>query len=240
MGADGGYRSVWFPLWHFNPRPPCGGRLRQLRKISVQRLFQSTAPVWGPTFRGGNFLWFLWHFNPRPPCGGRRCGLKNIRREDIISIHGPRVGADQAFTAALTPLNLISIHGPRVGADPPVVGGGYYYVSISIHGPRVGADSRPTPTVSPWEGFQSTAPVWGPTKSGRPPGIPADFNPRPPCGGRQRRELLLRVPFISIHGPRVGADSSALSPAAVDLLFQSTAPVWGPTRESAQQNCRKD
>ena len=35
--------------------------------------------------------------------------------------------------------------------------------------------------------------------------------------------------MISIHGPRVGADSNGHALSVLFVLFQSTAPVWGPT-----------
>ena len=35
--------------YDFNPRPPCGGRLDQNEDRQMVALFQSTAPVWGPT-----------------------------------------------------------------------------------------------------------------------------------------------------------------------------------------------
>ena len=34
---------------------------------------------------------------------------------------------------------------------------------------------------------------------------------------------------ISIHGPRVGADNQAINLYDTVKVFQSTAPVWGPT-----------
>jgi len=36
--------------------------------------------------------------------------------------------------------------------------------------------------------------------------------------------------MISIHGPRVGADEAAMFLPKLSVLFQSTAPVWGPTK----------
>ena len=56
---------------HFNPRPPRGGRRRQ---IPPPR--QST------------------DFNPRPPRGGRRQIKKEGSRTAAISIHAPREGGD--------------------------------------------------------------------------------------------------------------------------------------------------
>ena len=81
-----------------------------------------------------------------------------------ISIHGPRVGADLILTAAFACV-FISIHGPRVGADAH--GGAVVALCvISIHGPRVGADSSGNYAQIGSSGFQSTAPVWGPTPAG--------------------------------------------------------------------------
>ena len=110
-------------------------------------LFQSTAPVWGPT----DYSDYL-------------C------ENTIISIHGPRVGAD------------CDIQEPS-GGHP-----------ISIHGPRVGADLGCGVNNNTQQKFQSTAPVWGPTRG----------------WGIQGHTM-----GISIHGPRVGAD---LRPAIWHLL----------------------
>ena len=169
-----------------------------------------------------------------------------------ISIHGPRVGADLGqplFASAL----LISIHGPRVGADllilvrcrfiklfqstAPVWGPTPEREPerstgiISIHGPRVGADNLVNRFLLLRSLFQSTAPVWGPTVWMLAILLFAfHFNPRPPCGGRLNAGDI--IPFycnISIHGPRVGADLSCAANGSFHALFQSTAPVWGPT-----------
>ena len=88
-------RPERFPAWrsHFNPRSPCGERLRQIesRPIHVdfnprspcgerqpggqgnQRAlrFQSTLPMRGATFRPGRFSPGPFDFNPRSPCGER-------------------------------------------------------------------------------------------------------------------------------------------------------------------------
>ena len=102
----------------------------------------------------------------------------------------------------------ISIHAPRAGGDlsgrykkgwrmkfqstPPVRGAtalarhGAAGSPISIHAPRAGGDQT-------WETWSI-----GPTH----------FNPRPPCGGRRQRLLLI---------------------PAGDRLFQSTPPVRGAT-----------
>ena len=80
---------------HFNPRPPCGGRL-------FQSIYSN---------RRNNF-------NPRPRVGGdgKRFGYAVCC---VISIHAPAWGATVGKGSA-TPLHGISIHAPSVeGATPP-------------------------------------------------------------------------------------------------------------------------
>ncbi len=78
---------------NFNPRPPCGGRLRSQTIEHRKWIFQSTSPVWRTTLAlvftsceldisihvprveddppSVAYRASLPHFNPRPPCGGR-------------------------------------------------------------------------------------------------------------------------------------------------------------------------
>ena len=170
---------------HFNPRPPCGGRLRrgpgrlQRKKISIHAprvggdhsrcngnyikvKFQSTPPVWGAT--SGALQWNKWrtYFNPRPPCGGRRSTASGAHEVVIISIHAPRVGGDiLIFTLTVCAISFQSTP-PVWGATPGGWRQRWYGQCISIHAPRVGGDAV----------------------LGTAVGIGTDFNPRPPCGGR--------------------------------------------------------
>ena len=168
---------------NFNPRPPCGGRRISPSGHSSWAAFQSTAPVWGPTTR-----------------------QRTSHDISVISIHGPRVGADRAEQASRA--------GPEYFNPRPPCGGRLFLICLHLRqqyfNPRPPCGGRPSSwSLSPSSsGFQSTAPVWGPTGQVGdllPPG--AHFNPRPPCGGRQRSVILSSlVSSISIHGPRVGAD----------------------------------
>ena len=50
VGADLLLMILCLPPKYFNPRPPCGGR-RYISDVWADgSKFQSTAPVWGPTF----------------------------------------------------------------------------------------------------------------------------------------------------------------------------------------------
>ncbi len=94
------------------------------------------------------------------------------------------MGGDVPFQFLPIRLIPISIHAPRVGGDKIKIAA-ETGIAISIHAPRVGGDFLP---------FLSSL-------------SRVDFNPRPPCGGRQIFRKLW-----SLH-----------------KRFQSTPPVWGAT-----------
>ena len=147
-------------------------------------VFQSTPPVWGATPPPGIILSRLKYFNPRPPCGGRLAETGGDTANMLISIHAPRVGGDlRRFSGLFIALKFQSTP-PVWGATyscasikeenifqstPPVWGATEnrfkfpFGVDISIHAPRVGGD----------------------TSAGMGLFYSNDFNPRPPCGGRQ-------------------------------------------------------
>ena len=84
---------------------------------------------------------------------------------------------------------------------------------ISIHAPRVGSDFSDHSCTS----------------------SQCYFNPRSPCGERQRNVAFCQPFFeISIHAPRVGSDFAFSLHRASRLAFQSTLPVWGATRQRGE------
>ena len=56
---------------HFNPLPPCGGRLHFFRCADICMEFQSTPSVWRETSELTSDAYNAGDFNPLPPCGGR-------------------------------------------------------------------------------------------------------------------------------------------------------------------------
>ncbi len=171
------------------------------------REFQSTSPVWRTTNYAARLAVVIW-----------------------ISIHVPRVEDDRSDTFPLllflafqstSPVwrttvsdeadisfHGISIHVPRVEDDiaskaPDPLD------TISIHVPRVEDDS-PAATIC---------------------SATVNFNPRPPCGGRQRLEQLRNHGnMISIHVPRVEDDAANCLKKFNQSSFQSTSPVWRTTK----------
>ena len=79
---------------HFNPRPPCGGRLFLFLHSFFIFGFQSTSPVWRTTVYLPDIVGSGYDFNPRPPCGGRLVRNIHLTKLRGISIHVPRVEDD--------------------------------------------------------------------------------------------------------------------------------------------------
>jgi hypothetical protein len=166
VGSDGGQAPVKGCALCFNPRSPCGERRRHRAYQVDVGLFQSTLPVWGATWAGGNYVVTRASFNPRSPCGERPAwGPVSLcwplfqstlpvwgatpRRDAVHTTAGfqstlpvwgaTRLGAGKSLLAA------VSIHAPRVGSDAEKPINGQRH-AVSIHAPRVGSDTRLTPT----------------------------------------------------------------------------------------------
>ena len=189
---------------HFNPRSPWGERPHALRvSLGLWRI-----SIHAP--RGGSdSCWYssparIVYFNPRSPWGERLRYPLQVLPAGAISIHAPRGGSDPPWETSKNMIQEISIHAPRGGSDvdksvghkpkknfnprspwgerhhPPQV---RPLPPISIHAPRGGSDVdtgyEKTSVI-----FQSTLPVGGATRSGRPLEDAFNFNPRSPWGER--------------------------------------------------------
>ena len=173
-------------------------------------------------------------FNPRSPCGERPTGPSCCGPGSTISIHAPRVGSDD-FQARFNPVNHISIHAPRVGSDTSYT----HTVKITLDfNPRSPCGERRLPheeRQSTYLTFQSTLPVWGATNA--PPWCLQYrnyFNPRSPCGERLHL-LAVEYGHVADFNPRspCGERRRKVPLKCYVLLFQSTLPVWGATRQAA-------
>ena len=149
-------------VMHFNPRPPCGGRLNgydisvfpvwisihapraggdgdNMGTSATRAKFQSTPPVRGATLKPRRRACFQNISIHAPRAGGDAGGYQIIRRTQNISIHAPRAGGD-AITRS-TPDQTWTFQ-----STPPVRGATWRAVqlrkrrSISIHAPRAGGD----------------------------------------------------------------------------------------------------
>ena len=123
---------------HFNPRAPCGARLRWRFRLFRYRHFNPRAPCGARRLRRGGRHGFL-YFNPRAPCGARRHG-------DV------RGGRGMAFQSTR----------PLRGATP-CCQGLQHDLQISIHAPLAGRDVVIVPRSLQGYVFQSTRPLRGAT-----------------------------------------------------------------------------
>ena len=198
------------PSVNFNPRAPCGARLqtdavrrgfqqisihaprvgrdrRQRRIITTSRPFQSTRPVWGATverFWMGNCCFY---FNPRAPCGARPKRLSGFSTNHLLFQSTRPVWGATGTSCTVTGRTA------KFQSTRPVWGATMVkdaldeYEDISIHAPRVGRDRE---SISRLETL-------------------SHFNPRAPCGARQKYWMARTKRIsISIHAPRVGRDRS--------------------------------
>ena len=212
--------------------PPRGGRLRLSRCQRCQIVFQSTPPARGATTWG-----------------------KYQTQRAKISIHAPREGGDvphmlrcfwqkefQSTPPARGATERSYRHKQPVGfqSTPPARGATHVHlmsgrcVQISIHAPREGGDRPSCASLTTPPIFQSTPPARGATPANFKAFIQwayANFNPRPPRGGR----LVLTcpwtgatIPFQSTP-PARGATADTVTANNKTILFQSTPPARGAT-----------
>ena len=115
-GCDNAGLRDFFKLQNFNPRTPCGVRLRTV-----------------------SFFISLIHFNPRTPCGVRPDFIILKRMCFYISIHAPLAGCDlPVFTIASARSKFQSTHPLRGATDTTFILS--LQLKISIHAPLAGCD----------------------------------------------------------------------------------------------------
>ena len=187
-GCDVGCRSPPYQSFLFQSTPPSQGATTVSVYASTGfSAFQSTHPSRGATgIEAAQAL--LPHISIHAPltgCDGHR-RRRHRDRMKFQSTH-PSRGATTRLDA-VAGRAIISIHAPLAGCDPGDAGDLYALWGISIHAPLAGCDVAP---------FHARV---GHTH----------FNPRTPCGVRQREQNFLRflVSFQSTR-PSRGATSSA-------------------------------
>ena len=185
VGSDSANSQGSRQPWNFNPRSPCGERRKIIETIKDGKIFQSTLPVWGATFRVRSRRSLPCHFNPRSPCGERPssapstpallhfnprspCGERRLSRR-VVERQGnfnPRSPCGERRV----PLQLwrMAHH-------------------ISIHAPRVGSDPKPRDCYSTADNFNPRSPCGERLRAQKWRGCPKYFNPRSPCGERRQQ-----------------------------------------------------
>ena len=193
---------------YFNPRTPCGVRLRAAESNNQHRHISIHAPR-----AGCDFLLRL-VFQP----------LKLFQSTHPVRGATPKIDTDRCIEG-------ISIHAPRAGCDPGQIGTAIY--QDSDFNPRTPCGVRPSSCgAAPVDGvFQSTHPVRGATRPCR--GAPESrlsisiHAPRAGCDKKTKAATIILL--ISIHAPRAGCDDVLTGDVSFENVFQSTHPVRGAT-----------
>ena len=165
--------------FYFYPRPPGGGRRRDLSLRCRSRTDFYPRPPGGGRPICSTFATFFSNFYPRPPGGGRPRQRKGEDAMTKISIHALRVEGD-SFTAIPNEQSRNFYPRPPGGGRLWFMGIRRYIHGISIHALRVEGD-----------GFAPCMP-----RKRRP-----YFYPRPPGGGRPRPTLILQTPSRFLSTP---------------------------------------
>ena len=179
-----------------------------LPRILTAITFQSTPSVWRETLQAATTLLMAIVFQSTPSVWRETLLITAGSQSLVISIHSLRVEGD--LVRLWMPFrncyfNPLPPCGGRRGQTAEYCG----RKPISIHSLRVEGDRAAGCPAKLHDRFQSTPSVWRETdqQRGHRNGVIHDFNPLPPCGGRQRM-----APAIRHHA-----------------LFQSTPSVWRET-----------
>ena len=174
---------------HFNPRAPCGARLQAAGLVFSPNTISTHAPLAGRDVAiAAKQRKNCTNFNPRAPCGARPLRIGNPCQFVLISTHAPLAGRDGRARWYTIPKSVfqptrplrgatydsspkmakrrISTHAPLAGRDCIAMEHRPEGGQISTHAPLAGRDFL-LPVVRGWRVY---------------------FNPRAPCGARQRSE----------------------------------------------------
>ena len=202
---------------HFNPRAPCGARLKINIMLAVAQDISIHAPHAGRDLAGSSVPPRVHHFNPRAPCGARPIRvILRFRRPEFQSTRPMRGATLRAGRAG----GAVPDFNPRAPCGARLI---LHLLMIS---------QNP---------FQSTRPMRGATVIVAPGLlVVSDFNPRAPYGARPDISTLNgRTMLFQSTRPIRGATTSVLlRPAAVVISIHAPhtgrdpAPGWRPPLRS--------
>ena len=228
-GCDAGFFAFAGGGENFNPRTPCGVRLRSLSSSAISTSFQSTHPLRGATaVRLHRFLDLDISIHA-PLAGCDACGRSSQRRRKYFNPRTP-CGVRQGFMyRGVDAVIFQSTHPLRGATVSPLVG--MAMEDISIHAPLAGCDAahqhhRGDRRIS------IHAPLAGCDRKNLVQHAPANISIHAPlagCDAHHNAEAPNKS--ISIHAPLAGCDKSCERSQKRILRFQSTHPLRGATRQ---------
>ena len=188
---------------NFNPRSPWGERLIHGYIIPRGKYFNPRSP-WGERLCLMLVQLGYLAFQSTLPVGGATIGIRSPELKDVISIHAPRGGSDNAVRTAVGSFG-------RFQSTLPV-GGATVMSAVLVSAP---AHFNPR---SPWgERHADTANA----------AIPKIFQSTLPVGGATLAALCADAGVtISIHAPRGGSDNTLRIATPIHSNFNPRSP-WG-------------
>ncbi len=239
---------------YFNPRTPCGVRLKMTLSEKLRALFQSTHPMRGATAPSDASAIFA-AFQSTHPMRGATQNILTAYAIVGISIHAPHAGCDMLYAIThmyiltkfqsthpmrgattrrkkATTLTDISIHAPHAGCDGHKGHHLCYRCRISIHAPHAGCDRlirSLTLTIS--SVFQSTHLMRGATPDYSALSGLRRISIHAPHAGCDHLMVYYnhQEGIISIHAPHAGCDIAAVG-RLIDLAISIHAPHAGCDR----------
>ena len=210
-GCDGRGKRTSGSRPKFQSTHPLRGATRFLFVISGWSTFQSTHPLRGATW-DEQILTYMLVFQSTHPLRGATPLIKKANSGDIISIHAPLAGCDQA---------------PHPKAR-----------RSSDFNPRTPCGVRlclPS-CIDQGSKFQSTHPLRGATDRIKDKARIIIISIHAPLAGCDYAALGLSAEefVISIHAPLAGCDGAEIRPRATASEFQSTHPLRGATATSTR------
>ena len=234
--------------WHFNPLPPCGGRLLTHSARCTEKHFNPLPPCGGRPCNARPCYVPVVYFNPLPPCGGRQSAQYNRFKEAIFQ-STPSVWRETMKNGAVTKSRPFQST-PSVWRETVSA---VVSVAMSDHFnplPPCGGRHGAAKDADQLAAFQSTPSVWretaklatetglsvisihslrveGDLQTAGAVGCTQYFNPLPPCGGRHCPAASARLATISIHSLRVEGDGGAGCPQRAGCHFNPLPPCGG-------------
>ena len=150
--------------------------------------------------------------------------------DDIVSIHAPREGCDEAYIRVVYRLIVFQFTHPGRGATP-CIGTCRLSDDVSIHAPREGCDDRAITNITNPISFNSRTPGGVRRACCLPRYLPLMFQfTHPGRGATASGDACRRRYDVSIHAPREGCDGQDVEKTCEIAGFNSRTP--GGVRQS--------
>ena len=226
VGGDGVFGAEQIARDGFNPRPPRGGRLLSIGRLTSRELFQSTPPAWGATAHISDPGLRIVGFNPRPPRGGRHWSPRSTLIRSSFNPRPPRGGRLPQVCDA-SEFERFNPRPPRGGRHAKARATQMVDKGFNPRPPRGGRRHRhglPARSLR----FQSTPPAWGATFPLTLSITVTAFQSTPPAwGATKASQYEITRKDVSIHAPRVGGDSVGVWVIRIKCSFNPRPPRGG-------------